>query len=310
MGAREAAEAVLRGIGGRDNVVSNGLCMTRLRIGVANPTLIDREALVITPGVLGIASRGPNGVEVVFGPKTVRDVFDEFMELTGLPASLVVPPPGAAPSQDLNVSITATPMPVPQASPREDVPVSGDSGDDSADSEVDVLARMLSSAEENDSAGQDEGTGEDAPRSFRLLVINGPNINMLGIREPELYGREDYAALLRLCQSSAEEAGFASCECYQSNHEGDIVDRIQDAYLDIDGIVINPGAYTHTSVAILDALKAVSIPAVEVHISKVDEREGFRQVSYVRAACFETVMGLGIQGYAKAIEDLAHHLGI
>ena len=106
----------------------------------------------------------------------------------------------------------------------------------------------------------------------------------------------------------AEDAGFASCECYQSNHEGAIVDRIQEAMGTIDGIVINPAAYTHTSVAILDALKAVQIPAVEVHISKVSEREDFRQVSYVRKACFETVMGMGIQGYAKAIRDLADHL--
>lgn len=139
-------------------------------------------------------------------------------------------------------------------------------------------------------------------------MINGPNINLLGVREPDLYGHEDYASLLALCNEVAEDAGFASCECYQSNHEGAIVDRIQEAMGTIDGIVINPAAYTHTSVAILDALKAVQIPAVEVHISKVSEREDFRQVSYVRKACFETVMGMGIQGYAKAIRDLADHL--
>ena len=161
-----------------------------------------------------------------------------------------------------------------------------------------------------DDPAEDVPAGEGAlPASGpRLLVINGPNINLLGVREPDLYGHEDYASLLSLCHEVAQDAGFASCECYQSNHEGDIVDRIQEAMGTIDGIVINPAAYTHTSVAILDALKAVQIPAVEVHVSKVSEREDFRQVSYVRKACFETIMGMGIQGYAKAIRDLADHL--
>lgn len=142
----------------------------------------------------------------------------------------------------------------------------------------------------------------------RLLVINGPNINMLGIREPGIYGQDNYEALVALCKSAATEFGFDECRCFQSNHEGAIVDEIQAAYGVFDGIVINPAAYTHTSVAILDALKAVHIPAVEVHISKVEEREDFRQVSYARLACFETVTGMGIEGYRRAIELLAAHL--
>ena len=142
---------------------------------------------------------------------------------------------------------------------------------------------------------------------MKLLVINGPNLNLLGVREPELYGKQDYAALVRLVEETCAAEGI-QVEVYQSNHEGDLVDRIQAAYGVVDGIVINPAAYTHTSVAILDALKAVAIPAVEVHISDVSKREDFRQVSYVRKACFETVMGMGIQGYAKAIRDLADHL--
>ena len=143
---------------------------------------------------------------------------------------------------------------------------------------------------------------------MNLLVLNGPNLNMLGIREPAVYGRQTYEDLCEICEKACAERNCV-CECFQSNHEGAIVDRIQAAYSDgTQGIVINPAAYTHTSVAILDALKAVQIPAVEVHISKVSEREDFRQVSYVRKACFETVMGMGIQGYAKAIRDLADHL--
>jgi 3-dehydroquinate dehydratase-2 len=142
----------------------------------------------------------------------------------------------------------------------------------------------------------------------RVLVINGPNINMLGIREPDIYGGAGFSELLELCKQSAREEGFSDCQCFQSNHEGDLVDAIQDAYQVFDGIIINPGAYTHTSIAILDALKAVSIPAVEVHISDVNEREEFRKVSYVRLACFETISGMGIEGYRKAMADLATHL--
>jgi 3-dehydroquinate dehydratase-2 len=131
---------------------------------------------------------------------------------------------------------------------------------------------------------------------------------MLGIREPDIYGHESYADLVALCETAARDAGFSDVRCYQSNHEGDLVDEIQSAWKAYDAIVINPAAYTHTSVALLDALKAVGIPAIEVHISKVDEREDFRQVSYVRSACIETVSGLGMEGYRKAIEDLARHL--
>ncbi|KUH58751.1 3-dehydroquinate dehydratase [Tractidigestivibacter scatoligenes] len=148
----------------------------------------------------------------------------------------------------------------------------------------------------------------DAASANRLLVVNGPNINMLGVREPKIYGRKTYADLVRLCRKAAREAGFSECRCFQSNHEGDLVDVIQAAYGEFDGIVINPAAYTHTSVALLDALKSVALPTIEVHISKVDEREDFRQVSYVRAACFETIVGMGLDGYRKAIKDMAAYL--
>ena len=136
---------------------------------------------------------------------------------------------------------------------------------------------------------------------MKILVINGPNLNMLGIREPDIYGRTTYADLCQLIEQHAQRIG-AEVELYQSNHEGDLVDIIQKAYGNIDGIVINPGAYTHTSVAILDALKAVAIPAVEVHISEVDKREEFRQISYVRLACFATITGHGVNGYLEAME--------
>lgn len=139
---------------------------------------------------------------------------------------------------------------------------------------------------------------------MKILVINGPNINMLGIREPEIYGGETYEDLVRVAKTQAAQSGV-SVEFYQSNHEGDIVDAIQDAYGKYDGIVINPAAYTHTSIAILDALKAVGIPTVEVHISDVSKREDFRQVSYVRQAACAVVMGEGLEGYAHAVRILA-----
>ena len=143
---------------------------------------------------------------------------------------------------------------------------------------------------------------------MKILVINGPNLNMLGIREPGTYGKNTFADLLALLEDTAKELGV-EVEQFQSNHEGDIVDKIQWAYGKIDGIVINPAAYTHTSVAILDALKAVSIPAVEVHISDVDAREPFRQISYAGMACCKTIKGHGLEGYREAMQYLVEQYG-
>ena len=139
---------------------------------------------------------------------------------------------------------------------------------------------------------------------MKILVLNGPNLNMLGIREPDIYGASTYDDLISMITAHCEEKGI-EVKCLQSNHEGDLVDYIQQAYFDkFDGIVINPGAYTHTSVALLDALKAVRIPAVEVHISKVNEREAFRQISYVSYYCSKTITGKGFDGYIEAIDFL------
>ncbi len=144
---------------------------------------------------------------------------------------------------------------------------------------------------------------------MKLLVINGPNLNLLGLREPEIYGRRTYQDLLSLLRQTGKEEGV-EVECFQSNHEGAIVDAIQQAYGVFDGIVINPAAYTHTSVAILDALKAVALPAVEVHISAVRSREPFRQISYAGMACVRTYQGLGFDGYVQAIRFLKQLLEV
>ncbi len=141
---------------------------------------------------------------------------------------------------------------------------------------------------------------------MKILVINGPNLNMLGIREPDIYGRKTYDDLLSYIKEAAEKLGV-TVEFYQSNHEGDIVDKIQSAYGNTDGIVINPAAYTHTSIAIPDALKAVGIPTVEVHISDISSREAFRRISYVSPVALKTIAGKGFEGYILAINELISH---
>ena len=139
---------------------------------------------------------------------------------------------------------------------------------------------------------------------MKIYIINGPNLNMLGIREPDKYGSESYDALLSMLKAHCKSKGIEPI-FYQSNHEGDLVDKIQEAYFEgADGIVINPGAYTHTSIALLDAVKAVSLPTVEVHISDLSKREDFRQISYIRYACVKTISGMGLKGYIEAIDFL------
>ncbi len=142
---------------------------------------------------------------------------------------------------------------------------------------------------------------------MKILVLNGPNLNMLGIREPEIYGRKDYKALEDFIAEAASDLGVGA-DCFQSNHEGALVDKIQQALGVYDGIVINPAAYTHTSIAILDALKAVALPAVEVHLSDINGREAFRRVSYAGMACVKTFMGLGFEGYRQALAFLKEYL--
>lgn len=299
--AQQIAREVLTAVGGKSNIAANEICMTRLRILTQDPSLIDVDQLTAMSGVLGIVQRGSNGIEVVFGPGKVEGVHEALADLTGVDsAGDVFSPAEAAASASMNVIVNeaASTKRAAEKNAAQDAPAEQDQG---GLAEVQDLISLL---------GQQQESEDADGRCASVLVVNGPNINMLGIREPGIYGRDSYADLLQLCQDSAAEAGFDKCTCFQSNHEGDIVDAIQDAYGNYDGIVINPGAYTHTSIALLDAAKAVGLPVVEVHISKVDEREEFRQVSYIRAACFETITGLGIQGYRKAIFDLAERLGI
>lgn len=300
----QIARDVLAAVGGAKNVTANDICMTRLRLLTEDPSLVDTEQLSGTSGVLGIVKRGTNGVEVVFGPGKVDGVHDAIAGLTGLDSD------AADFSSDAPAEVDALRVTISD----KGLPSSDDAQDDKGAMDLDDMRELMSildAENQKDEPAEAEGAAtEEEPEGARVIVINGPNINMLGIREPKIYGSQSYQALLQLCQKAAKDAGFAECSCFQSNHEGDLVDAIQDAYGSYDGIVINPGAYTHTSIAILDAAKAVGLPMVEVHISKVNEREDFRQVSYIRAACFETVCGLGIEGYRKAIYDLAEKIGL
>lgn len=341
MGKKSIAQAVLDAVGGRENVTDSDVCMTRLRLTLADRDLASRDDLDQIPEVLGTVSRGSDGIEIVFGPRTIEGVYnaldqlvknetdaegspddepsDDEDEASASPAetrstaeaaqqaskAAVAPKDEGTPQARLQAPEEPTrtaPFSHPsQKRPTVKVTPLHNAAPQPTDDDLNQLANLL-----------DQTRTPTAMRIHgpRVLVINGPNINMLGIREPDIYGHNSFSALLALCHRAAEEAGFSKCTCFQSNHEGDLVDQIQDAYGMYDGIVINPGAYTHTSVAILDALKAVNIPAVEVHISQLDKREEFRQISYVRAACFETVIGMGIDGYRKAIMDLAKHLGV
>lgn len=316
MNYKDVAAGVLAAIGGSDNVERAMTCLTRLRLALRNRSLADLDELRGLRGVLGAVPHGAEGVEVVFGPASIEGVAREFAIQSGI----VLDEPGGTCANPL-AGITGEAGDEQPTEPDEP-PFIITAGhrrsyraqqqaaiDEERLGKEDIEAlRAFLDEEPEPSKGGSKPAPETEGKS--VLVINGPNINLLGTREPNLYGRADYSALVRTCKVAAKEAGFADIHCFQSNHEGSIVDEIQGALGVYDGIVINPAAYTHTSIAILDAVKAVSLPCVEVHISKVAEREDFRQVSYIRAACFETITGMGLEGYRKAIFDLAKHLGI
>ena len=288
MDSNAIAHEILNAIGGSKNLTHNEVCMTRLRLSIDDMTLIDHEQLATATGVLGIVGKGSNGLEVVFGPNLVSQVNNSLNCILGEPEKTFC-------SLDEK---------------RSDNPAQHNE-------EVDELISLLAQKntldqDEEDFDGLvsdlDADDFEDDLEAPRLLIINGPNINMLGIREPEIYGKADYRTLIEVCKAEAQSQGFSDCVCYQSNHEGDLVDAIQDALGNYDGIIINPAAYTHTSVALLDAALAVQIPMIEVHLTDISTREDFRRISYIKDACFATVAGKGIDSYREAIQLMAAHL--
>ena len=296
MGSQDIAELILWALGGKGNVRACGVCATRLRFLVNNISAVDRESLADVRGVLGISRMGLYGIELVLGPGLVHDVSEDIGKLTGIRSTEeeLSDFNNVAPASGLSIRIS-TAKSIEKA-PADDGDEDDDEADDAADEEDDGDEEAVDAEDTEDDDDFDEfvRSVSEAEHEVSLLVINGPNINMLGIREPDIYGVETYSRLLELCHEA----------------EGDLVDWIQQALGVYDAIAINPGAYTHTSIALLDALKAVQIPAVEVHISAVDEREPFRKISYVRDACIATVAGRGIEGYRDAIGLLAAHLCI
>ena len=259
MDSNAIAHEILNAIGGSKNLTHNEVCMTRLRLSIDDMTLIDHEQLATATGVLGIVGKGSNGLEVVFGPNLVSQVNNSLNCILGEPEKTFC-------SLDEK---------------RSDNPAQHNE-------EVDELISLLAQKntldqDEEDFDGLvsdlDADDFEDDLEAPRLLIINGPNINMLGIREPEVYGKADYRTLIETCKEEALSQGLSDCVCYQSNHEGDLVDAIQDALGSYDGIIINPAAYTHTSVALLDAALAVQIPMIEVHLTDISTREDFRHIS-------------------------------
>lgn len=350
----EIAASIIACLGGTGNIQSNALCMTRLRIQIIKPSLVDEAGLNDISGVLGSLKLGDHGIEIVCRPTLVQAIFESFSRLTGLSNNFEIRTRarGGATldnSEALKVQISNPKASVQRTQAQQLKPMLHQTTFDPhhvnrMTSEAEELTKLLL---ENDkkislnkiahrkalhtsnadgkqqkkthtiASGEKVSTREfkdhktrttEALLPYHILILNGPNINMLGIREPTLYGRSSYEQLIQLCKHTAKELGFASCKCYQSNHEGDLVDMIQQAYGNYQGIVFNPGAYTHTSIALLDALKAVNIPTVEVHITNIDERDEFRKISYIRAACFKSIIGEGIDGYKQAICALATKL--
>lgn len=282
------AQELVELLGGSENILACNVCMTRLRITLADATSVDVPLVKELDGVLGVVPRSAHGLEVVFGPGKVDEVHDAVCAQLGSVEDSA--PPADVSSQSITVEISPARR-------------------HSYAAQAAALAELLGEGGFEEELGDlSEPEAEGASSGPKLLVINGPNINLLGLREPDVYGSEDYDALVAACRKAALDAGFSECRVYQSNHEGDLVDRIQRAHGRYDGIVINPAAYTHTSIALLDALRAVQIPAVEVHLSDVSSREDYRQISYVREWCFETISGNGVAGYVEAIYDLADRL--
>ena len=287
----EVARAVLASLGGASNVLTNTVCMTRLRVTLANPAQVNYEQLTDVRGVLGTASRGTNGLEVVFGPRMIDGIYHAFISLTGKAAGADDLFPMSRQETNMRVQI--------RTEKRSQASDSGTSGIESFINESDMsrLEDIFGKREEKDDEPLSEQSG-----TWRLLVINGPNLNMLGMGSCTIEDSpDDFASLLELCKQAAQNVGFARCDCFQSNHEGDLVDKIQDAFGLYEAIVINPGAYGASS-ALREALGAVGVPAVEVHLLKYSKTDA------VGNACVATISGHGTEGYRRAIIAAAQHL--
>ncbi len=294
------SQALLEAVGGVSNIRSLAMCMTRLRLELHDISRANLAAVRAIHHVLSVRRRGDSGVEVVFGPAIVNNVADDLSFRLDMPIA----------RKNAKAVVKLTPTGPRRGRSRMTGYVGRRRASEHAPTVLsrDDLERLKELLNSVDLPDDEEGLSDGELGDSAILVLNGPNMNLLGVREPGIYGKDTYDDLVELCHRTAIAEGFGEVRCYQSNHEGDLVDAIQEARLSFDGIVLNPAAYTHTSVALLDALKAVGLPTVEVHMSAVMEREGFRQTSYVRDACIALVAGEGLEGYAHAIRILADYL--
>lgn len=296
----EVAGAILAALGGRSNVLTNTVCMTRLRVTLRDPQVVDFARLNGIQNVLGVVTRGDTGLEVVFGPRIIDSIYHAFIRLTGIPAGTDALFPMSRPSSNMSVKLS----PAQQASqtPTFHEHEQGGSGIDP--SELSILRDLF---DDQGLAHEDESESDEARRIDKLLVINGPNVNIIGI------GTEDedergFAAALELVKKTADELGIAQCDCIQSNHEGDLIDHIQDAYCMYDAIVINPGSLARTSIALRDAIRMVGVPTIEVHLLDFDPNPDAGE-SVLSEACIQTIESEGIEAYATAVHRIAEALG-
>lgn len=307
---KKVASQVVDAVGGLSNISAYDMCMTRLRLKMRHMTPINMDNLSQIPGVLGILKRGHHALEVVFGPGKCEAVYKEIAAMPELEHDKEIFHQVSTKQRDLSVRLSQGQARLQTSHLQELSGAHTLSHDKDDTQEVSRLVGMLGNKDADIDPLDDDFEEEAlAPKGSRVMIINGPNINMLGIREPDIYGEDNYETLLEVCELAGQEAGFDEVNVLHSNHEGDLVDFIQQAYFaGYDGIIINPGAYTHTSIAIMDAAKATRLPLIEVHISKISTRESFRQVSYIRAAAIKTIAGMGILGYRQALFDMAAYL--
>ena len=297
MEKNDIAHAVLKALGGRSNILTNTVCMTRLRVTLANPSAVDYDQLNGTQSVLGTAIRGSNGVEVVFGPRMIDGIYHSFLQLTGIAAGTDALFPMSR--QESNMRIHINPPQRSNKQPlKDDKPLMDDD-------ELSVLQDIFGDAE-------DDG-GEDQRPDARLLVVNGPNVNMLGLTNmAQPPSPIDYPSLLEFCKNVAASCGFSRCDCFQSNHEGDLIDCIQDAYGAYEGIVVNPGARTQLSNELSSAIENVAIPTIVVSISQPRDTSApmADDIEQDDSSLIERIEDRGIDGYRTAIEHLANYLSL
>ncbi len=287
----DIAQAVLSSLGGRENVQYNTVCMTRLRVTLVDPAIVDYQGLNEISSVLGTATRGRNGIEVVFGPRIIDGVYHSFVSLTGVQAGTDALFPMSRQESSMRIQINP-PKRQDQHEPPADSPLMN------AD-ELSMLDDLFGEAADSEPPALTDDKVDDA----RLLVVNGPNINMLGISPFRGVPITDYPSLLELCKAEAERVGFSRCDCFQSNHEGDLIDCIQDAYGAYHALIVNPGPLTTPSTPLYAAIYAVDLPTVVVNLFEsqgptIPQLEGIADVT--------RIAGKGVEGYREAIARLAH----